>query len=254
MVGKLMKHELKALFRGLLIIGIVVLVFAGIGRLLIATNPNGYIGVLFAIFAIYLSLIAIFAAYIGSIAQFSRSLFTGEGYMTFSLPVTPTQLIISKLLSALIATWFGVAVCAASCGIVLTAVPAEVMDEIAAMLGEVWQQLSAYFASDPLLVVELVLILISSIPMGLLLMYLIVSVGQLFTAHRKLITVAIAIGCLLIVFPILNAYCLDPILDLATKVSIHLADWIQILLYVGIDIGSFFAVRYILKNKVNLIV
>lgn len=85
-----MKHELKALFRVLLYLGIVVVIFSCIGRLLIATDPHGYIGIIFSVIAIYLSLIVFCAAYISSIVQFSRSMFTGEGYMTFSLPVTPT--------------------------------------------------------------------------------------------------------------------------------------------------------------------
>ncbi len=90
--------------------------------------------------------------------------------------------------------------------------------------------------------------------MGLLLIYLVISVGQLFTAHRKMITFSIAIVFLLIVLPILNTYCLQKILNAAAHVSFHLSNWIQIIVYLAIDVGSFFAVRYILKNKVNLIV
>ena len=254
MVRKLMKHELKALFRVLLYLGIVVVIFCCIGRLLIATDPHGYIGIIFSVIAIYLSLIVFCAAYISSIVQFSRSMFTGEGYMTFSLPVTPTQLITSKMLSAIIASLFGLAVCAVCCAITLTAVPASTWDQIIDSFGQIWDDIYAYFQSDPFLIVELVLILLCAVPMGLLLIYLVISVGQLFTAHRKMITFSIAIVFLLIVLPILNTYCLQKILNAAAHVSFHLSNWIQIIVYLAIDVGSFFAVRYILKNKVNLIV
>lgn len=113
--------------------------------------------------------------------------------------------------------------------------------------------ISAYLASDPMLIVELVLSVIVSIPMSLLVLYLIASIGQLFTKHRKLISVAIGIAALIVVLPLLNTYCFQPILEAAQEVSIHLSMWIQIIAYAAIDVGCFFLVRYILTHKLNLI-
>lgn len=51
----------------------------------------------------------VFAAFVSSVVQFSRSLYTGEGYLTFSLPVSTDQLLIGKMLAAIIAMFVGAA-------------------------------------------------------------------------------------------------------------------------------------------------
>ena len=53
MVGKLIKHDLKSLIRGLLFVGIACLLLAVVGRLLVAADPEGYMGILFSVFAVY---------------------------------------------------------------------------------------------------------------------------------------------------------------------------------------------------------
>ena len=253
MVVKLMKHELRALFRGLLVLDIVCVLLAAIGRLLIAVDREGVFGIVFSVCAVWLSMFMVVAAYLASVAQFSRSLYTGEGYLTFSIPVSTTKLIVSKMLSAIVAMLFGLAVAFASSAIVLSGVP-----ETARWLfsiGElIFDAMHNYFSADPMLAVEAVLQTLASVPMWLLLFYLLTSVGQLFSKHRKLFTFLIAVGFLAVALPVLGVYCFDPILEAAATVSPHLSNWIGIVFYLGVDFGAFFLVRYILIHKVNLIV
>ena len=173
MVGKIIKHDLKSLIRGLLGVGIACILLAAIGRILVSADSDGAIGIIFCVLAVYVSFIMIFAAFIASVVNFSRSLYSGEGYLTFSLPVTTDQLLIGKILSAFVAMLFGVAVAAASTAIVLSGVPASAWDIIGEMFGDIFAELNAYFASDPLLVVEIVLYVLASIPMSLLVLYLV---------------------------------------------------------------------------------
>lgn len=252
MVGKIMKHDLRALFRGLLYVGIACVLLAVIGRILVAADGEGAIGIIFSVLAVYISIIMIFAAYIMSVANFSRSLYSGEGYLTFSLPVTVDQLLIGKILSALVSMLFGVAVAVVSTTIVLSGVPSGAWDTIGEMFGEIFSAAHAYLASDPLLIVEIILYVLASLPMGLLVLYLLCSLGQLFNKHRKLFTIGLGLLLFIVVLPILSEYCFDPILNAAGKVSVHFPMWLQILAFIGIDVGSYFLVRYILKHKLNL--
>lgn len=258
MLGKLMKHELKALFRILLIVGIVALVISGVGSLLIYTNPDGYLGVLFVLVGIYFSLAVAIMALAWSVRQFYASMFTGEGYMTFSLPVTPMQMVWAKLLSALIAMFFGVVICIASCSMMLSTFLAMLdpaaLEEFWATLGQIGDVLQQLIASKPLVFVELAILIIVSIPMTMLFFYSVISVGQLFTKGRKWITYAIGVGLIFVVLPILSNYCLYPILDAASNVSVHLSIWLYIILDVGLEVGMLFLIRYIMLHRVNLIV
>lgn len=254
MVGKLMKYELRALFRVILYLGIADLVIVLIGRLLYATDPNGYLGLLLCLLGIYMSLIVMLSGVIWSIRQFYSSLFTGEGYMAFSLPVTPMQIIWSKLLSALIMSFFGALICIASCAITLTILPADTWQEIAQAFGQLFEMIRVAISSDPLVFVELILVLVVTLPMNILFFYTVICVGQLFTKGRKWITFAIGLGMLVVVLPILSTYCVDPILEAASNVSIHLSMWLSILGAAALDVGMFFLIRYIMLHRVNLIV
>lgn len=253
MVGKLIKFELKALFRVILYVGIGAIVVALIGRIILAADGESLTGQLFSALAIVTAACGLFMAFTTSVAQFSVSFFTGEGYMTFSLPATPVQLIFSKLAAAIVATFYGIAVAAICMMIYLSGIGESALKALSMMVKEYGNFFWLYVSSDPLFGVEFALRLIASVPMGLLFFYLIVCVGQLFTRWRKGMTFAIAVAALLLV-SILNAYGVEPVLELCTeKVSGHLAAWVQIALYYGLDVGMFFLIRYILMHRVNFI-
>ncbi len=104
MVGKLIKHDLIALFRLLLFIGCFALGFAILSRIFMTTGSSFWLFMF--IMSLWASIALMFVASIGSIVRFYKSLFTGQGYMTFSLPVSVTKLLIAKLLSAIIDVGF----------------------------------------------------------------------------------------------------------------------------------------------------
>lgn len=260
MVGKLLKHELYALFRVLVFFAAAVLLFAVTGRILIfivASQSNGsevadaflIIIVLFYMFAIFA---LVFGAYALGVNRFYKTLFTGEGYMTLSLPATPVQLIVGKLLSSLIAVFAAFAVSVLSMLIFLVGWNIDVMQMIYQTLGALGETISQLISLDPLSFFENLLGYILEIPMFLLIVFAVISVGQLFNSHRKPITFAILIG-VFFVYDIISTALMPQFMNLETYVSVHLANWIKILIYAAIDAGSFFLIRYIIKNKVNLI-
>ena len=181
MVGKIMKHELHALFRKLVILYAIVILFAVLLRIVAAVNVpaldgDTYFGliVVLVMFYSYSLIAACVAATVLGISRFFKTMFTGEGYLTLALPATPAQLIWAKLLSALIASFSSIIVCLLSACIFYIGLDAS----IGAVFSDIFATLDAYFATDPLLATELIVLLISVIPMSMLEFYLIASVGQ----------------------------------------------------------------------------
>lgn len=264
MVKKLLKHELFALFRTLVFFMIAVVIFALLGRLLLwnivsrgdAVNSTTIVLtvfiILFYVFAIYALTIA---TYLLGCVRFYKTLFKGEGYMTLSLPATPAQLIWSKLLSSLIAIVASSLVSAFSVLIFLVGWEEfpimKMLFEFLASLdfGYIFSSLGV---SGWMYIVEFILLEIALIPTSLLVVYAVISVGQTFTTHRVLITFVLLVG-VYFAFNMIVSLSIIPLITLAIKVSPHILLWMVIVAVVGVDVGSFFLIRYMLKNKVNLI-
>lgn len=115
MLGKLFKYEWKSGSRLFLLIHGGVLLFALLSRLFLtingglnqamATSENHIISmiasmIIFGI-VVFISCTAIFT-YVYIAYRFYKNIFTDQGYLTNTLPVTPSQIIVSKMLNALL--------------------------------------------------------------------------------------------------------------------------------------------------------
>lgn len=259
MVRKLIKHELIALFRIVYIPAIAAVALAVLLRISIAINGgSGETTVPWMIITLSMSYVCALSAtslvcFFMSVSRFYKSLFSGEGYMTLSLPVTASQLIWAKLLSALVVMLFGAVACILSALVFFIGLPADFYASLGEFFGGLWEAISFAMQQEPLAVFELVLLGIVSVPAGILLCYLIISVAQMFTVKsRKGIMVLFFFGGIFLL-NILSSALLTPLIELTVNVSPHLVLWIFIVLISAVDVGSFFAVRYILTNKVNMI-
>ena len=253
---KLLKHELIALFRVLLFFAAAVVVFAAIGRIILAFDPaweNGALSILFVLFYVFAILALVIAAWALGISRFYKTLFTGEGYMTLSLPVSSVGIIWAKLISSLLAMLFAAAVSLLSVFIFFIGVDSQIIPILGDEISISFQMWFEEIAAAPGLFVEQLLLFILAIPAGTLALYACISLGQLFTSHRKAMTFLIVVA-FYIATNIISTLCLIPIYGAAGEVSEHLVMWISILLVGALDAGSFFLIRYILRNKVNLIV
>ena len=263
MVGKLMKYELRAIMRVLMwfMIAVALLSIAARGVFELqnaygaADNGRWVVWRVLSSYSTasfwFCSLVALsVAGTVMCLVRYFKSLFTGEGYMTFSLPVTPTQLLVAKFLSALIVT------VACEAEIVLSIFIALPTQAAASLMGElfssIFPQLSAFFASEPLLAAELAVLSVVLIPAGLVYLFLIASIGQLFTKGRVIITIGLYYGASFALSLLLSIF-LVPIVQLGV-LSGHLVMWLFILGVAAFDVGGFFAIRYILSRKVNLVV
>lgn len=268
MVGKLLKHELWALFRILFCVAIAVVGFAILSRILFAVRLTAssagensmlfeiaqIVSLLFYMFAI---VSFVFVAFGLGVHRFYRTMFTGEGYMTFSIPATPMQIVWAKLIAAILGILFAYVVSFASLCIFAIGWQADVMEGIASLFQNVFTTLGDDIRAAPLLFAENAILSAVTLPSLLLLSYALLSVGQLFTSHRKLMCFVLALA-FIFGLSFLETLLVDPVVytllrAVPAAVAEHLAVWLDILGALLTDVICIFVVRYILRNKVNLV-
>ena len=128
--------------------------------------------------------------------RFYRNLYTDEGYLMHTLPVTPRQLILAKLLVA--ALWvFVLSMLAlwAICCILLFGLPAMALVDMPVVISSLMEYFPQIFGMGPVafLLFYVVLSLVSAFS-SVLIAYAAVSLGQLFTKHKVMASVLCYIG------------------------------------------------------------
>ena len=96
MFWKLCKHELKCSYRSFLVLYAIVMVAA----LLMNPRNEGMITNIAAIVYIIMSVVMFIMCVVVIIKNYSNSMFSRNSYLTHTLPVTSTQLLLTKILSA----------------------------------------------------------------------------------------------------------------------------------------------------------
>lgn len=252
MVAKLIKHELFSTVRVAAIPAIAMVLLAILSRIMLETSSVG-VSIIIIMFYVFSVVATLLIGYFFGIHSFYQSIFTGTGYLTLSLPITPDQLIWSKLLSAIIVMFASIIVCTLSACIFFIGLPYDVIEALKEGVWLIGDAIGYFASNEPFFFVELVIYGILLVPMSFLVFYAVMSVGQLFTVkNRKGIAIMLYIG-LLFVWSIFSSVAVDPILEKATEVSIHLTMWIKIIFTAAVDVGCYFLVRHIIKNKVNLL-
>lgn len=252
MVGKLIKHELISTLRIALIPAVVMILLAILSRIMVETT-NEWLAFVIIMFYVFAMLATLIIGYLFGVYSFYQSLFTGTGYLTLSLPVTPDQLIWSKLLSAIIVMFSSIIICILSACIFLIGASPDVYAILERIFSIIGEELNYIVNIEPLLVTEFIIHTIVSIPMMFLVFYAIMSIGQLFTTkNRKGMAIALYIG-LIFVWNMLSTTVFRAINNMMIEVSIHLYMWVQIVFTIAVDVGCYFLVRFIIKNKVNLL-
>ena len=123
MLGKLIKHEFRALSRFLLPIHILLLVACLIGRFMFQAMdtmdlPNVILIVSF-VFLISIWIVVPCATSILIVVRYYKSLYTDEGYLTLTLPATRGQLLFSKAFAACVWSILDLAIVIAGLAIVV---------------------------------------------------------------------------------------------------------------------------------------
>ncbi|MDD3340386.1 MAG: hypothetical protein PHS82_16220 [Lachnospiraceae bacterium] len=202
MLGKLMKHQTKSVYRILLIIHAAVILLAVLGGIFNALSGsmvhssifNTIIG--FLLFFYVMTLIFVFfATHFIMISRFYKSMYTDEGYLTHTLPVKPWQLLVSNTLVYLIVCILDVIILLGS--LFMWALPnlqfklnvngiSYVMDSF----GKGLQTIAEFFdISVPALIVIAIVLVLISLLYFIGSFYFSLSVGSLFAPHKVVASV-----------------------------------------------------------------
>ena len=103
MLSKLLKYDLRANLKIYLLVWPCIIAFALLGRLALAADWHGRTATILTVSTVTLFILAVIAAcafaLIISIIRFYSGLLRDEGYLMFTLPVRPWQLLLSKFIT-----------------------------------------------------------------------------------------------------------------------------------------------------------
>lgn len=198
MFGKLLKHEFAATWRIMLLLN-VILLGAGVTGFLFAwfysmqaervSRRNGfswsgtYSLISFMLFFV-IALVAVnLIARIFLIVRYYKNLYTAEGYLTFTLPATTTEIISAKILTGIL--WNGLTLLLTVGAVALTVSGFAISSSELAELADLPSDFFSAFSIDetqilPLLIFTYVVSALTSI----LMYYFCITVGQLWAKHK----------------------------------------------------------------------
>lgn len=268
MVKKLFKHEIRAYLRVMPLVYIIVLAMSVFGRVIQFFENDGLVYNIVSGFAFLTYGVSIFAALfftkIFAVVRFYKNLFTTEGYLTFTLPVTPTQHIIVKVLTAVffdVITF--VTLLASGCIITLGELLVEIFKAVGYILNELFKFVGFHSIAYAL---ELIAIMLLAGISGYLLYYTFISIGQLFKKNRILAAFGayfvyyLATQAISTVFTILTALFGDklPWQQITEAIiahpyaTVHIVLCFTILLSAAFSLLYFVIIKLIIRKKLNL--
>lgn len=195
------------------------------------------------------------------IQRFSKNLLGDEGYLMFTLPVSVSQLITSKLILAVILDVLSVV--AAAVAVMGLAFNGSEWMQVPKLIGEFLSAISREGLNGWLMALEALIFCLSLAAMSTLHIYASIAIGHLARRHRTLAAFGayfgfMVLGQLLIdlLFRIGLGGWLDGfgewLMNQQGNVGSHLLIWLLILMTLAVGAVFFAITRYILKTRLNL--
>lgn len=266
MLGKLIKYDLRYGIRIFILIHAILVISCTLGRFLFMnrldfhSDPAGLVSSLIVFSSLFILLfVAVnFGLYALLIVRFYKNLFTDEGYLTWTLPASPTQQLWAKILSGTIWLVLDIPIVSLSLLILftgknVTTAYAHVAPGIDKVLGMSISTFGIY---------ALVFTLLGAIS-SLILLYLCVGIGQLFPGHRILCSVITycIISCIMqaLAFALMFAFNISPANNAYISArGQDMAHYLFMAFNLGegmcifIAIVGYFALHQIMNKKINL--
>jgi len=196
MVKKLFKHEIFAYVRTLSPLYAVLIGIALMARILqlfensstaykIINGSSIFVYVIAIIICILLTLVF-------GVVRFYKNLFTGEGYLSFTLPVTPAQHITVKLVTSVMFQLISIITVLISVAVITAG---DVFTEALKAIDYLWKMGTTTLGNHlPWYAVELIIAIITALFCEYLLFYTCISVGQLFHKNRIIAAIGVYFG------------------------------------------------------------
>ena len=199
MLGKLVKYDFKSISKSVLLLNLFIAVLTILGMISFASKlwliesdlimmlgTTSLLLYCFSIFGVEVAIIVFI------IVRFYKNFYTDEGYLMHTLPVTSTQLLVSKLITGVVAVIGTTLVIGLSLFGLLSTFITNYSDlSLFALMKEFFVEIAPQFKSEfgisfngfmIFFAISLLLTAISSILQG----FCAVSFGQLFTKHKVL--------------------------------------------------------------------
>ena len=266
MLSKLLKYDLRANMKLFLFIWPAMLVVAGLQRLLLEMHVQGFlakflVGLLTTIMVLSMFAVVVLC-FVICVIRFYSGLLRREGYLMFTLPVKPWQLLISKLLAAML-TLLPTCILAYCCVALI----------ISGVSDSVWNSIfnfDEYFGAPSFnawSILLMVLTALATLANILLRVYFVSCLGHLFRRARIFLSILFyyLIGVLMQIVAMLSLVSvsfspetplLNALLDWFGNLSFNGATcvFLGLLLLANIAIGCvyFFVSEGILRKRLNL--
>lgn len=209
MLGKLFKYEWKAVSRMMLAAHGLVVLFAVLSKIFLSVTVGSSVEGTFVLLFMMLNTVII-----GSVVMFTtiyfafrfyKSVFTDQGYLTNTLPVTQNQIIIAKGLTAVLWQVIDFVVVAVSLALIFIT-----KDSIGVIGAGIKEFFEALVSSNAELAAWLTVIALIITPFATILqLYFCIAVGNIFTGHKVLGAIGVFAA----------TYTIREIIDLAAMVG-----------------------------------
>lgn len=195
MLRKLIKYDFKALSRYLIVIHAMLLITAVLGRLLFVgrlmsdpgrlSNAGAIATIIGIIIYVILFMTAVFGTMLMIAICFYKNLYSDEGYLTHTLPVTRGQLLISKTVSG--SVWMLLDMMMIILSLFILVLTRPVLDSFSSSWDELLSAMGfpASTGYGKILLAFAVLFIVSAVG-NVVLIYVSITIGQLFSNHRVL--------------------------------------------------------------------
>lgn len=272
MLKKLFKYEWRSVSTLLLIVHAALLVYALIGRIgyqiyfsrFVSDSSNMAMGIttLFYVIVYVLGIMAVVLMTMLYLAMhIQKSFFSDEGYLTHTLPVSPTQHLLSKMFIYWVWTILDVIFVVISLGILL--LNKETWPSVAHVIQEMWKSLSSLsgFSDVVNTVIYLLSIFIDFFCFSTGLLIFAICLGSQFKTHKVMGSVLSFFG-IVIISNVINLIITGITLPggigatiMVTRAGETVTNYSYIaetIWYLLAGIFFFFGSRYILSKKLNL--
>lgn len=265
MVRKLLKYDFMAFAKVMIPVEIGVLIIAAVYRFVALFESRSTSYQVFNASTIIILVVGMIVAtavcFIFSIVRFYKNLFTQEGYLSHTLPVSASAHIISKIIVAIVFDLITVITILLAASIAMSGdVFAEVLKAGAFLFGRLTDEIGAHAW---LFVIEGILLLAVIILKEHNVLYACVSIGQVAKKHKILLALGIyfgiyivrqLIGTLLVTLGLIGNFFaeLENFLSNYPLLSGHVFLITSIFVELVLTVIYFFITRYMIKNKLNL--
>lgn len=270
MLGKLMKHELRATSRIMLpVFLIVLLTSAGANlstRTLLEINNSflNTIGMVLLTAFVFAIVGVCLASFIVMLQRFHKNILQDEGYVMMTLPVSVHQLVFSKLLTSIM--WYAATVVIVVLAFMILVFDISLVEEMLQSWPEILSALrfNTEAIHVPFFTLELLILVFFSCAGACLQFYSAMSIGHSFANHKMLFSVVVYFGTQFLLqlvigifFSVINLtgfdYHLSEILPTFSGMTgIHLLMVLFIVVAIIHAAIFYFLTTYFLSKRLNL--